>query len=180
MNRYIFNFFSDYATHKTQMFDIMFRDGWTVDELAALDENNSRNSFSSSPSSASGFSVSIPSDDKAGDSELESVSDYRLHESEWDQYCDRMREAQRSVAVYPSSDNEERNENSFFTARPRLGLADSLERFQQRSNAGTLRKKRELSPISRSAKTTVRIVLPDVCRCASRSREGAVAFTKCF
>jgi hypothetical protein len=68
---------------KTQMFDIIFRDGWTPEELAALTEKYSRNSLLSSPSSsANGFSVSIPSDNEAGNSDLESISDYCLHESE--------------------------------------------------------------------------------------------------
>jgi hypothetical protein len=58
-----------------------------------------------------------------------------------------MHEAQRSAGVHPSNDNELRNEKSFFKARQCLGLADSLERFHQRSDAGTLRKKHDLSPI---------------------------------
>jgi hypothetical protein len=92
--------------------------------VRVVDQKYLRNSLSSPSSSASGFSASILSDDEAGDSELKVFPIIVCMT-----LSGLMREALRSAGIGPSNENEEQNDKSFFTARPRLGLADSLEKF---------------------------------------------------
>ena len=129
------------------MFDIIFRGGWTLGELESLEAKYSRSSLSSSSSSASGFSASIPSDNEAGDSELESESDYYLHDFALKEYCDTVRDVETEHGLPETNESNERIRNSFFTTEPRHGLANSLAGFHKRLDSDTLRSKRNRSPI---------------------------------
>ncbi len=103
------------------MFIISFRNGLTVAKLASLTEKYLRNSLSSPSNSASGFNASIPSHDEARDSDLESVSDYRLHNYAFQEYCNTVRDVQTSFGIKESSAFTGRIEKSFFTSHPRHG-----------------------------------------------------------
>ena len=60
--------------------------------------------------------MSIPSDDEAGDSELESVFDYRLHDYALKEYCDTVRNVEIEHGLKETRASNERREIIFYFA----------------------------------------------------------------
>ena len=58
-----------------------------------------------------------------------------------------MRDVETEHGLPETNESNERIRNSFFTAEPRHGLADSLAGFHKRVDSETLRSKRNRSPI---------------------------------
>jgi hypothetical protein len=134
-----------------EFYDILYRGGWTVDERAALDEKY-KNSDSASLSSSNAFSADTEASEDGAEAEvngsdLESLSDYRLHMSELELCSERLSKAQEKVGLHRSERLDARNVDGFLN-RSNHPLAKSLKKFNERCENRTLRTKRELSPIA--------------------------------